>query len=190
MKFGTRTGVLKLPTERAFRGRSRSGSTESSSTWRASTSKDLLWTAEGRQRLLDLAGETGVEVSLGLPGRPVGADVRRGRRRGAGTGAGDRHLRLRVHAPAGDEGDPGAHRGGGGPGRRHRGGALDRGAARLRPPPPRRAGPSWPWRTWGARRPSPPRPSPACWRRSTPRRCGPTTTWATGRPWATTPSRS
>ena len=62
MKFGTRTGVLKLPRREHFRGRSRSGSTESSSTWRASTSR----TCCGRLRGASACStwrETGVEVS-------------------------------------------------------------------------------------------------------------------------------
>ena len=63
MKFGTRTGVLKLPPERAFHAAQQIGFDGVELDLAREYQQDLLWTAEGRQRLLDLAGETGVEVS-------------------------------------------------------------------------------------------------------------------------------
>ena len=58
--------------------------------------QDLLWTAEGRQRLLDLAGETGVEVSSVCLGALWGQTFASDDAGGAGAGAGDRHLRRRA----------------------------------------------------------------------------------------------
>jgi L-ribulose-5-phosphate 3-epimerase len=63
MKFGTRTGVLKLPPERAFHAAQQIGFDGIELDLARDYQQDLMWTAEGRQRLLDLAGETGVEVS-------------------------------------------------------------------------------------------------------------------------------
>ncbi len=63
MKFGTRTGVLKQPTERVFHEAQAIGFDGIEFDLARDYKGDILWTREGRQRLLDLARETGVEVS-------------------------------------------------------------------------------------------------------------------------------
>ena len=63
MKFGTRTQVLKQPTELVFQEAARLGFDGLEFDLAREYRSDILWTAEGRKRLLDLAGKTGVEVS-------------------------------------------------------------------------------------------------------------------------------
>jgi sugar phosphate isomerase/epimerase len=63
MKFGTRTQVLKQPTERVFQEAARLGFDGLEFDLARDYQSDILWTAEGRQRLLDQAAETGVEVA-------------------------------------------------------------------------------------------------------------------------------
>jgi L-ribulose-5-phosphate 3-epimerase len=63
MKFGTRTGVLKQPTERIFQEAKKIGFDGIEFDLARDYKSDVLWTREGRQRLLDLARETGVEVA-------------------------------------------------------------------------------------------------------------------------------
>jgi L-ribulose-5-phosphate 3-epimerase len=63
MKYGTRTQVLKQPTERVFHDAARLGFDGLEFDLAREYKSDILWTAEGRKRLLDLAAETGVEVA-------------------------------------------------------------------------------------------------------------------------------
>jgi L-ribulose-5-phosphate 3-epimerase len=63
MKFGTRTQVLKQPTEQVFHEAKRLGFDGLEFDLARDYTTDILWTGEGRQRLLDLAAETGVEVA-------------------------------------------------------------------------------------------------------------------------------
>jgi sugar phosphate isomerase/epimerase len=63
MKFGTRTQVLKQPTERVFHEAQSIGFDGLEFDLARDYKSDILWSKEGRQRLLDLAGETGVEVA-------------------------------------------------------------------------------------------------------------------------------
>ena len=63
MKFGTRTQVLKQPAEGAFHEAAKLGFDGLEFDLAREYTGDILWTAEGRRRLLDLAKETGVEVS-------------------------------------------------------------------------------------------------------------------------------
>jgi L-ribulose-5-phosphate 3-epimerase len=85
MKFGTRTGVLKQPAEGAFREAQAIGFDGVELDLARDYTGDLLWTPQGRQRLLDLAGETGVEISsvcLGaLWGQTFAADDEASRQR-------------------------------------------------------------------------------------------------------------
>jgi len=63
MKFGTRTGVLKQPTERVFYEAQKIGFDGIEFDLARDYKNDVLWTRQGRQSLLDMAKETGVEVS-------------------------------------------------------------------------------------------------------------------------------
>ena len=63
MKFGTRTQVLKQPTERVFHEAKAIGFDGLEFDLARDYKSDILWTTEGRQRLLDLAHESGVEVA-------------------------------------------------------------------------------------------------------------------------------
>lgn len=63
MKFGTRTQVLKQPAETVFHEAARLGFDGLEFDLARDYRADILWTAEGRRLLLDLAGETGVEVA-------------------------------------------------------------------------------------------------------------------------------
>ena len=78
MKFGTRTQVLKQPAEGAFHVAQQIGFDGLEFDLARDYKNDILWTKEGRRRLLDLAKETGVEVAsvcLGaLWGHPFGSE--------------------------------------------------------------------------------------------------------------------
>lgn len=63
MKFGTRTQVLKQPTETVFQEARAIGFDGLEFDLARDFRSDILWTKEGRQKLLDLAAQTGVEVS-------------------------------------------------------------------------------------------------------------------------------
>ena len=63
MKFGTRTQVLKQPTEEVFNAAARLGFDGLEFDLGRDYKSDILWTAEGRKRLLEMAKQTGVEVS-------------------------------------------------------------------------------------------------------------------------------
>lgn len=63
MKYGTRTGVLKQPTERVFHEAQAIGFQGLELDLARDYRQDILWTRAGRERLLQLAGETGVEVA-------------------------------------------------------------------------------------------------------------------------------
>src|SRR3954453_19307321 len=85
MKFGTRTGVLKQPAEGAFQEARTIGFDGVELDLAREYTGDPLWTPEGRRHLLDLAGETGIEVSsvcLGaLWGQTFAADDEAARQR-------------------------------------------------------------------------------------------------------------
>src|SRR5919197_4925896 len=63
MKFGTRTQVLKQPTERVFHEARALGFDGLEFDLARDYRNDVLWTREGRERLLDLSRQTGVEVA-------------------------------------------------------------------------------------------------------------------------------
>jgi sugar phosphate isomerase/epimerase len=63
VKFGTRTGVLKQPTERVFYEAQKLGFDGLEFDLARDYKHDVLWTREGRQSLLDMAKETGVDVA-------------------------------------------------------------------------------------------------------------------------------
>lgn len=63
MKFGTRTQVLKQPTEQVFHEAKRIGFDGLEFDLARDYKSDVLWTREGRRKLLDLAAETGVDVA-------------------------------------------------------------------------------------------------------------------------------
>jgi L-ribulose-5-phosphate 3-epimerase len=63
MKFGTRTGVLKQPAETAFHEAQAIGFDGVELDLARDYTTDILWTAEGRRRVQDLAAETGVAVA-------------------------------------------------------------------------------------------------------------------------------
>ncbi|MGH2353088.1 MAG: sugar phosphate isomerase/epimerase family protein [Chloroflexota bacterium] len=63
MKFGTRTGVLKQPTDRVFQEAQAIGFDGLEFDLARDYKDDVLWTREGRERLLSLSRETGVEVA-------------------------------------------------------------------------------------------------------------------------------
>lgn len=85
MKFGARTGVLKQPTERVFQEAQKIGFDGIEFDLARDYKNDILWTKEGRGRLLDLTRGTGVEVSsvcLGaLWGQTFASDEAEDRRR-------------------------------------------------------------------------------------------------------------
>ena len=78
MKFGTRTQVLKQPAEGAFQVAQQIGFDGLEFDLTRDYKNDILWTKQGRQRLIDLSKETGVEIAsvcLGaLWGQPFGSD--------------------------------------------------------------------------------------------------------------------
>ena len=63
MKYGTRTQVLKQPTEQVFYEAQRLGFDGLEFDLARDYKSDVLWTGEGRRRLLGMAKETSVEVS-------------------------------------------------------------------------------------------------------------------------------
>jgi L-ribulose-5-phosphate 3-epimerase/hexulose-6-phosphate isomerase len=63
MKFGTRTGVLKQPAEKAFHEAQTIGFDGVELDLARDYTTDILWSTEGRKRVQELAAETGVEVS-------------------------------------------------------------------------------------------------------------------------------
>ena len=63
MKYGARTGVLKQPTEKVFYEAQQLGFDGIEFDLARDYKHDMLWTREGRQSLLDMAKETGVEVA-------------------------------------------------------------------------------------------------------------------------------
>jgi L-ribulose-5-phosphate 3-epimerase len=63
VKYGTRTGVLKQPTERVFHEAQALGFGGLEFDLARDYQHDILWTRDGRERLLALARETGVEVA-------------------------------------------------------------------------------------------------------------------------------
>jgi sugar phosphate isomerase/epimerase len=63
MKFGTRTGVLKQPTDNVFQEARRIGFDGIEFDLARDYTSDVLWTRPGREHLLELSRETGVEVA-------------------------------------------------------------------------------------------------------------------------------